>query len=108
MGQVDDQNPADYSGSTPLHLAAREGLEDICRLIMGRVENKNPANHAGWTPLHLAVTHGHSNVCRLIADSVDDPNPALHLDGLPWFWLRDLVTKKLATFSGVNSPSDHT
>ena len=42
MDVIKDKNPMDQDRSTPLHLAAENGHEQICRLIMNAVLDKNP------------------------------------------------------------------
>ena len=76
MDKVADKNPADLSGSTPLHVAASCGRTDVCRIILERVDDKIPADQVGRTPLHVAAIGGHIDVCCLILDKVDDKNPA--------------------------------
>ena len=51
--------------TTPLHLAAKKGHLEICRLIMEHddveePDDKNPVNLEGYTPLHYAVQGGHT------------------------------------------------
>ena len=52
IDNVEDKNPADNYGETPLHRAAEKGHTEICRMIIENVEDKNPANNNGKTPLH--------------------------------------------------------
>ena len=47
---VEEKNPKDHYGVTPLHRAAKEGHLEICRLIIENVEEKNPKRDNGWTP----------------------------------------------------------
>ena len=54
---IDNKNPTDNNGKTPLHMAAQCGFLDICKLIMKNVEDKNPADYSGETPLHLAASN---------------------------------------------------
>ena len=63
------------NGFTPLHLAARYGYLNVCRLIIEKVEDKNPADSNGWTPLHWAAMTGQLDVCRLIINNVDNKHP---------------------------------
>ena len=42
MDVIKDKNPTDQDKLTPLHLAAENGHEQICRLIMNAVLDKNP------------------------------------------------------------------
>ena len=57
---VDDKNPPNSSGDTPLHLAVlavgrcRDPFLDICRLILDNVDEQHPVNNAGQTPLDWA------------------------------------------------------
>ena len=53
MNQLIDKNPSNYHGVTPLHLAAKEGNGQICRLILDYVEDKNPEDNFGDTPNNL-------------------------------------------------------
>ena len=60
---------------TPLHLAAKYGHLDICKLLMKYIEDKNPPNIVYVTPLHMAVLKGHLAVCELIIENAIDKNP---------------------------------
>ena len=49
-------NPANENGETPLHLAAKNGHLEICKLILdGLGKTKNPVDKKGRTPLHHAA-----------------------------------------------------
>ena len=50
---VDDKNPRDGEGWTPLHAAAINLHADICRLITNEIPDKNPVNDNGETPRDL-------------------------------------------------------
>ena len=43
MDKIEDKNPADLKGRTPLHIAAKNGYLAVCELIMDELEDKN--NH---------------------------------------------------------------
>ena len=55
---LENKNPKDREGVTPLHFSAENGHFEVCELIMDNVSNKNPQNKAGWTPLHWAAGKG--------------------------------------------------
>jgi ankyrin repeat protein len=65
VNKIDDKNPSDMNGWTPLHDAALEGSEKVCRLIMNKVENKRPLNTRGETPEDVAFRKGFGNIVEL-------------------------------------------
>ena len=66
---IDDKNPKDTSGWTPLHWAARIGHLPVCQLIVENVKDKNPKNWKGMTPLDLAISRKHASVQKLFEDA---------------------------------------
>ena len=64
LGNVDIKNPKEKSGWTPLHDAALNGYQDVCRFIVQNVADKNPKDDTGNTPLHEAASVGHLNAFR--------------------------------------------
>ena len=64
LGNVDNKNPKEKSGWTPLHDAALNGYQDVCRFIVQNVADKNPKDDCGNTPLHEAASVGHLNAFR--------------------------------------------
>ena len=50
-----EENPLSHEGQTLLHIAARKGYLEICRLICKNINDKNPKNYEGETPLQLAA-----------------------------------------------------
>ena len=75
-----------WNGTTPLHLAAKNGNLSICKLIIEKVLDKNPTGEkkingnvqsrmGQWTPLHLAAYNGHFSVCELIINHISEKNP---------------------------------
>ena len=69
---VQDKNPADENGWTPLHIAAEQGHHDICQIIIENVETKNPTDENGDTPLKIAIENEHSTIIRLIKEQLGD------------------------------------
>ena len=72
---VENKNPPNNNGHTPLHVAAYKGHFDVCRLIIDNVKNKNPADSRGITPLHRAASQGQWKICHLIIQNVENKNP---------------------------------
>ena len=62
------------TGWTPIHQAAENGHEQVCKLIMDKIKDKNPADLKGRTPLHIAAKNGYLPVCELILDELEDKN----------------------------------
>ena len=62
------------AGWTPIHQAAENGHEQVCKLIMDKIKDKNPADLKGRTPLHIAAKNGYLAVCELILDELEDKN----------------------------------
>ena len=68
---LENKNPGDDKGVTPLHVAARCGKEDVCRFLMDNLVDKNPQANNGITPLHEAASYGCLDVCQLIIKNRD-------------------------------------
>ena len=64
---VDDKNPKDNIGWTPLHYAARHGYLSVCQLIVENVDNKNPKNDSGCTPFDFASNQA---IKKIIKDAL--------------------------------------
>jgi hypothetical protein len=57
----------DRSGSTALHLAAFEGMKEVCELILTKnPETINAVTKDSYTALHFAAVKGHNEVCKLL------------------------------------------
>ena len=72
---MEDKNPASfnrYSGCTPLHLAAKFGHLEICKLILNNVDKKEPTLMMGKTPLMIAAEHRQFKVCAFIASYMEN------------------------------------
>ncbi|UYV82179.1 EHMT1 [Cordylochernes scorpioides] len=83
IGEMLDQGE---DGMTSLHLAAREGDVEICKLLLDTAKlNVNIQDDGGWTPIVWASEHRHIDVIRLLLSRGADPtirdneeNTALH------------------------------
>jgi ankyrin repeat protein len=53
-------------GWTPLFIAAWNGHEEVCRLLLAAGADPRTRDHHGWTPIMAAVTRNHFAVVRLL------------------------------------------
>ena len=74
---VEQKNPRDHKGETPLHLAAKKGHLDVCKLIVESMLNKNIENIQGHTPTDSVAING--QICELI-----NVNPMNNLGQTPF------------------------
>ena len=51
-----------------MHRCAREGNENLCRLLLDHNADVNIQDNAGWTLLHRCAREGNENLCRLLLD----------------------------------------
>jgi len=80
-------NQADPRGTTPLHVAANEGLTEIAKLLIEAGADVNAHGDHGWTPMHYALSsHYNSDVVELLAQHgasmealTDDGNMPIHV-----------------------------
>ena len=96
---VEDKEPKDNNGRTPLHHAAKYGHLEVCKLIIGEIEDKNPTDTAGWTPLHCAAQNGYEEIYNLIASQVVDKNPRASDGTTPEFLMRRLFSEEFKSIS---------
>ena len=69
QNRLDNKNPPDNDGDTPIHWAARRGQCEIVRYIMSVIDERNITNQVGMTPMHLAVHGKHYETCKIIVES---------------------------------------
>ena len=51
-----------------MHRCAREGNENLCRLLLDHNANVNIQDNAGCTPLNWCACKGYENLCRLLLE----------------------------------------
>ncbi|KAK1370794.1 Potassium channel [Heracleum sosnowskyi] len=61
-----DPNKKDYSGRSPLHIAATRGYEDIMLFLIQESVDVNIIDNYGNTPLFEAIKGGHDHVASLL------------------------------------------
>ena len=73
--KVNEINPANIDGATPLHYSAGKGRLEIVIYIVENLEDKNPSRNDKCTPLHNAALFGHLEVVKCIASYLENKNP---------------------------------
>lgn len=58
-------------GRTALHMAARNGQDRVCHLLLedSKFLSENDVDKKGWTALHFAARHGHEKVVQVLLDA---------------------------------------
>ncbi|RUS30079.1 hypothetical protein BC938DRAFT_479880 [Jimgerdemannia flammicorona] len=82
----------DAEGLFPLHLAAREGHADLCKLLTLTEKNTSldtQDKYNGWTPIFYAASEGHIDCVRILLEAgckvnVKDENGATPLYYAAW------------------------
>ncbi|CAL4107550.1 unnamed protein product, partial [Meganyctiphanes norvegica] len=60
-------NATDRHGQSPLHIAAKMGFSDCCKILLESPEiNVNMKNKINDAPIHKAVMGGHIEICELL------------------------------------------
>ncbi|KAG8931748.1 ubiquitin-protein ligase peroxin 12 [Tulasnella sp. 418] len=71
------QSLPNTNGEYPLHLAAKEGHSDICRILLrhdGGVQKDIPDKYNEWTPLFHSARHGHTDTVQILLDARCNPH----------------------------------
>ena len=66
MERIDNKNPEDDGGWTPLHTAAKNGHLDVCKHLLDNIQNKMPKTLNGKTPAMVASENGHVEVSKYL------------------------------------------
>jgi len=102
--QLFDINQGDSNGYTPLAWAARNGYDEMVKMLLGwETVNPDKPNNSGQTPLSLAACYGHEGVVRLLLDrqDVNPENLDIYNRTPPWFAALILqITGALPTLTG--------
>ena len=66
LENVEDKNPGDITGWTPLHEATKRGLTEVCELISDNVPDRNPMTMNGLTPRKIGEDVAFDFCCRIL------------------------------------------
>ena len=74
--KVEDKNPIDLQGNTPIHYAVQNGQLETASYLLKKCDNENPPNYNGETLLHLAAKRGYSGLLLNLFKKAKDKSPA--------------------------------
>ena len=74
--KVEDKNPTDLQGNTPIHYAVQNGQLETVSYLLKKCDNENPPNYNGETLLHLAAKRGYSGLLLNLVKKAKDKSPA--------------------------------
>jgi len=74
----EDVDKGDAEGFTPLHLGARQGHAETCKMLIELNADVHSRSNRGLIPLHLAARAGHAAVVDLLLNSDSDVNAMDH------------------------------
>ena len=64
--QLQDKNPKNKYGETPLHSAALWGKTEVVKYLVSVVDDKHPKEKNGDTPLDRARKRGHTEIVNIL------------------------------------------
>ena len=70
--ELDEKNPIDIYGYTPLHYAVRHEKYDICQFITNNSQNLESLDQMGCTPLQLAESGGYKDISELLKTCIEE------------------------------------
>ena len=70
--ELEDKNPRDRCGNTPLHYAVKCGSYEICQFITKNTQNLESLDVLGNTPLKLAEARGSKEISKLLKTSIEE------------------------------------
>lgn len=62
-------NVRDDEGMTPLHLAAKNGYEDVAKIFIDKGADVNATDNQKQTPLHSAAENGQAEMCEMLLNN---------------------------------------
>ena len=62
---IEDKNPKNENGATPLHYAALLGHKEVVKYLVTMVADKHPIDCSGRSPRYLAIQNGHTEIANI-------------------------------------------
>ena len=62
---IEDKNPKNENGATPLHYAALLGHKEVVKYLVTVVADKHPIDCSGRSPGYLAIQNGHMEIANI-------------------------------------------
>ena len=72
--ELDEKNPRDKYGYTPLHYAVRWERYNICQFITKNSQNLESLDQLGYTPLQVAESRGYKEISELLKTCIEEQN----------------------------------
>lgn len=104
------------NGEYPIHLAAQEGHDEVCRLLVGQEGWDTPDKYNEWTPLFHAARYGHEQCLRVLLEAGSRPertdeleNSAVHYAA--WYGHHTCVSLLMEAklrYTAAHTPLSHT
>jgi len=98
-GAVHARDP--NNGNFPLHIAAQNDFQDLCKLLLKAKHDPNKQNDAGQTPLHMAVSYCSPKLPKFLVSSGADAT-IKNKEGIP----AGLGLEGLALINSAESAED--
>ena len=70
---LDNKNPADLYGGTPLHSAAKNGHFEIVKYIAKHLKNVSPSDKNGFSPIFFAMDGNHHEIVTFLKEAFCKP-----------------------------------
>jgi CDK inhibitor PHO81 len=106
------------SGEFPIHLAARDGHADLCRLLVQQEGGYKdvPDKYNEWTPLFHAACHGHDECVEVLLAAGANPlaidelgkTPVYHASWFGHIHCTNRLLQAMASYSSFKSPNAKT
>ncbi|KAF2940663.1 hypothetical protein DAI22_03g291100 [Oryza sativa Japonica Group] len=96
-----DPNKKCNAGSVPLHCAAKNGHDEVERLLLSRGASVDIAYFHG-TPLHIAAAYGKASVMKVLLEHDADPNKVSEELGTPLVATLHATSQGLAESAGAD------